>query len=92
MSGSLFKISTFTEPTASRAEKEDLPLQLEKAFLIIMQTYHPLFQEKRQGSAFLLETAKSCLQLFTNLRAVPRVMLKSLSSYTLDVSLYWQVM
>jgi hypothetical protein len=28
----LFQISTFIEPTASRAEKAELPLQLEKAF------------------------------------------------------------
>jgi hypothetical protein len=32
MRGFSFQISTFTEPTATRAEKEELPLQLEKAF------------------------------------------------------------
>jgi hypothetical protein len=32
MRGFLFQISTFIEPTASRAEKAELPLQLEKAF------------------------------------------------------------
>jgi hypothetical protein len=31
MRGSLFKITTFTEPTATWAEKAELPLQLEKA-------------------------------------------------------------
>jgi hypothetical protein len=32
MRGSLFKITTFIEPTAPRVEKAELPLQLEKAF------------------------------------------------------------
>jgi hypothetical protein len=32
MRGSLFQISTFTEPTATLTEKAELPLQLEKAF------------------------------------------------------------
>jgi hypothetical protein len=36
MRGSLFQIITFIEPTATRAEKAELPLQLEKAFLITM--------------------------------------------------------
>jgi hypothetical protein len=36
MRGSLFKISTFTEPTATRVEKAELPLQLENAFPISM--------------------------------------------------------
>jgi hypothetical protein len=31
MRGSSFQISTFTKPTVNRAEKEELPLQLEKA-------------------------------------------------------------
>jgi hypothetical protein len=31
MRGSSFQIYTFTEPTATRAEKAELPLQLEKA-------------------------------------------------------------
>jgi hypothetical protein len=44
MRGSLFQIISFTEPTATRAEKAELPLQLVKAFPITMYTYLPLFQ------------------------------------------------
>jgi hypothetical protein len=36
MRGYLFQITTFTEPIATRAEKAELPLRLEKAFLIAM--------------------------------------------------------
>jgi hypothetical protein len=36
MRGSSFQITTFSEPTATRAEKVELPLQLEKAFPITM--------------------------------------------------------
>jgi hypothetical protein len=36
MRGSLFQISTFIEPTATRAEKAELPLRLEETFLIGM--------------------------------------------------------
>jgi hypothetical protein len=36
MRGSLFQSITFIEPTATRAEKEELPLQFEKAFPITM--------------------------------------------------------
>jgi hypothetical protein len=36
MRGLLFQIITFIEPTAIRAEKAELPLQLEKAFPITM--------------------------------------------------------
>jgi hypothetical protein len=36
MSGPLFQITTFIEPTAIRVEKAQLPLQLEKAFPTIM--------------------------------------------------------
>jgi hypothetical protein len=32
MRGLSLQISTFTEPTATRAEKAELPLQLEKEF------------------------------------------------------------
>jgi hypothetical protein len=39
MRGSSFQISTFTEPTATQAEKAELPLQLGKASPI----YHTLF-------------------------------------------------
>jgi hypothetical protein len=36
MRGSLFQIITFIEPTANRAEKAGLSLQLKKAFPITM--------------------------------------------------------
>jgi hypothetical protein len=38
MRGSLFQSTTFIEPTATRAEKAELPLLLEKAFPITMLT------------------------------------------------------
>jgi hypothetical protein len=38
MKGFLFPITTFIGLTASQAGKEELPLQLEKAFPTIMQT------------------------------------------------------
>jgi hypothetical protein len=44
MRGSLFQITTFTEPTVTPAEKGELLLQLEKAFPTTMWTSHPLFQ------------------------------------------------
>jgi hypothetical protein len=44
MRGSTFQIITFIGPTASRAEKAELLLQLEKASLIDMQIYLPSFQ------------------------------------------------
>jgi hypothetical protein len=44
MRGSLFQFITFIEPTATRAEKVELPLQLEKVFRTAMQIYHRLFQ------------------------------------------------
>jgi hypothetical protein len=43
------------------------------------------------ATTYLFVTVKSCLQLVTNFRAVPGVMLISLSSEALDVNLYWQV-
>jgi hypothetical protein len=36
MRGFAFKITTFIEQSATRAEKAELPLQLEKAFPITM--------------------------------------------------------
>jgi hypothetical protein len=36
MRGFLFQITTFIEPTATRVEKAELPLQLKKAFPITM--------------------------------------------------------
>jgi hypothetical protein len=36
MSDSLFQITTFIEPTATRVEKEELLLRLEEAFTITM--------------------------------------------------------
>jgi hypothetical protein len=36
MRGPLFQITTFIKLTATQAEKEELPLQLEKAFPITM--------------------------------------------------------
>jgi hypothetical protein len=36
MRGSLFQIISFIEPTATRAEKAELPLQLEEAFPLTM--------------------------------------------------------
>jgi hypothetical protein len=36
MKGSLFKIITFTETTANREEKAELPLQLKKASPTVM--------------------------------------------------------
>jgi hypothetical protein len=36
MRGSLLQIITFIKPTDTRAEKAELPLQLEKAFPITM--------------------------------------------------------
>jgi hypothetical protein len=44
MRGSIFQILTFIGPTASRAEKVELPLQLEKASLIATHIYLSLFQ------------------------------------------------
>jgi hypothetical protein len=52
MRGSSFQIIIFIGPTVFRAEKAELPLQLEKESLIIMRTYLPLFQLKPQGSAY----------------------------------------
>jgi hypothetical protein len=60
----LFKITTFIEPTATMVEKTELPLWLKEAFPITMETYHPLYQYKRQGAAYLLVIVKYCLQLF----------------------------
>jgi hypothetical protein len=40
----LFQIITFIDPTATRAEKTELPFQLKKVFPITMYTYLPLFQ------------------------------------------------
>jgi hypothetical protein len=36
MRDSLFEITTFIEPTATRAQKAELPLRLEEAFPITM--------------------------------------------------------
>jgi hypothetical protein len=80
MRGYLFQIATFIEPTAARAEKAELPLRLEEAFPTTLYTYNPLFQKKRQGSAYLGEIVNYCLHLFINLRAMPGVMLISLIS------------
>jgi hypothetical protein len=44
MRGSLFQITTFIEPMATRAEKAELSLRLDEAFPITMVIYHPLFQ------------------------------------------------
>jgi hypothetical protein len=43
MRGSLLQIIMFIGPTASQAEKAELPLQLEKEFPITMQTNLPFF-------------------------------------------------
>jgi hypothetical protein len=49
MRGSLFQIFTFIELTATRAEKPELPLQLETAFLTTMYTYFPCFSISDRG-------------------------------------------
>jgi hypothetical protein len=36
MRGSLYQITTFIEPTATQAEKAELPLRLQEAFPIAM--------------------------------------------------------
>jgi hypothetical protein len=44
MRSTLFQITIFIKPTATREEKGELPLGLEEAFPITMLTYHTLFQ------------------------------------------------
>jgi hypothetical protein len=69
MRGSLFQIATFIETTATRAEKAELPLQLEK----VSPRHVDL-------PPFVSVEPTHCLKLFIKIKAGPGVMLTSLSS------------